>query len=298
MHQTGVLHRQELRDVLIKLNGNEPVEGNRIDSFITLFNPETPGQLTESEFVQGWIDNAHELTNVVAVTDLVDVFHTKVDPRLLGRLRVAFNQLDADGDGILSAKDISSFADGGGETTTEEANEALSVMSDGSESGNVTFETFCSTVSSNNPKMMHNQTIVRLMRNSKVFDAVDFARCGPIAQTGHFDVALSANKAKELLLASSNPVFTPSAATNGCVPPSEALDFVFGGQHGMSLYQGTVLIIEIMDDVCRLKLSFSDDSGDIHKSGTNFFHTVRKMFEKSVVQLAEDTCPRGASEWM
>ena len=166
---TGHLKRNEVRDVLIALNQGTPVADEEVDGVMECFNQDEDGTISEDEFVQGWANADKRLGGRLPLARLVNIFHYDLEREMMDDLRRAFDKLDVNHNGVVTAENVSSMP-----LLNLDGDEAKSLIDalDSHKSGNVTFEDFVRGAM--NADLLHTHRIgSKLQRIRELFDAVD-----------------------------------------------------------------------------------------------------------------------------
>lgn len=172
---SGHLTRVELRDVLIKLNNNEPVPESDVDGVLRHFQLDADGSLSQEEFVQGWLQKGATIGEKLQLSKLVNIFHYDLEKQLLTELRAAFDELDNDHSGCLTLNNIRSLK--GLALTEAEAEQLFLAMeaktTERSHMHTIPFECFVNAVTKAN--LLKNHPVGRkLQRIGTIFNANDF----------------------------------------------------------------------------------------------------------------------------
>lgn len=106
VNHSGFLTRDEVRDVLVKLNDETAVGDDEVTSFMANFGLDTEGRITEEQFIIGWGKLNTGCTNKYQVDKLINIFHFSLERELLDELRNAFNEIDKHHFGVITPENI------------------------------------------------------------------------------------------------------------------------------------------------------------------------------------------------
>jgi serine/threonine protein kinase len=106
VNHSGFLTRDEVRDVLVKLNDETPVADDEVTSFMSNFELDPEGRITEEQFIVGWGKVNSGTSSKYHVEKLVNIFHFNLERELLDELRKAFNEIDRNHFGVITPENI------------------------------------------------------------------------------------------------------------------------------------------------------------------------------------------------
>ncbi|EPY19402.1 protein kinase [Strigomonas culicis] len=98
----GYLNKEEVRDALIKLNGEKEVSDREVTEFMNHFKLDKDGRITEEEFVIGWTNHQNELGQRYNLGRMANLFHYDLEKEFLAHVRVAFDVIDKEHTGVLT----------------------------------------------------------------------------------------------------------------------------------------------------------------------------------------------------
>ncbi|CBH09328.1 protein kinase, putative [Trypanosoma brucei gambiense DAL972] len=181
---TGFLDAEEVRDALIKLNGNNHISAEEVTAFMSNFTLDAAGRISEEEFVAGWTRN-EELGKKYDVNHMAGLFHYDLEAEYLAEVRRAFDSIDVNHTGLITTESLKKLSLN---CTDEEIKDFFNVV-DPEKVGNgmLSFEQFVHLCSRHD--LFKNHPIVqRLRRLEKIFVITDIRWMQSYTGTG-FTVA-------------------------------------------------------------------------------------------------------------
>jgi len=284
---TGHLKREEVRDVLITLNSGSPVADEEVDAVMECFKQDADGTISEDEFVQGWADADKRLGGRLPLARLVNIFHFDLEREMMDDLRRAFDKLDVNHNGVVTAENVSAMPLLNLEP--EEAKALIEAM-DSHKSGNVTFEDFVRAVMSADLLQTH-RIGSKLQRIRELFDAVDRSCFLNYLNTG-FTVAgfRESIQTKLLQRGTEEPLRTTFDEGDG----NTYLHGAHEDEQGRCLEVGVQLLPAAAGYTKVMSYRICGRTEVFHA----WFAKFRGFLHSEIVQCVEDTSVRGDSELM
>lgn len=281
----GQLKRCEVRDVLIALNDGKTVENDLVDDVMSCFELDPQGTISLENFVQGWTKADKKLGGLLPLGRIVNIFHYDLESALVDDLRRAFDRLDINSNGVLSADNVMAITEL--KLNPEEATQLIDAM-DTHNNHAVTFEDFVRAVTTLDLLRCH-PIGTKLQRLSEMFDAVDRRCYQAYVNTGFTVAGLRETIQKKLLTeATQPPCHTEFDDADQC----SYLHGTLKDPAGRRLEVGVQLIPAATGYTKVMSYRISGKTETFHQ----WFSLFRKFLHAEIVRCAEDTSVAGDSE--
>lgn len=163
----GKMSVAEVRDMLIKLHDGEAVTAEEVEEFMSHFDRDEEGCIGQEQFIVGWIRHKGHWDGQIQLARLINLFHYDLEKELLQSLRTAFDALDVDHSGLLTAANFSKLEKELRLHSKDEAAEIVEAFDAGGKG--VTFEKFVIFCTQKN--LLRNHPIARrLTFMSEMYD--------------------------------------------------------------------------------------------------------------------------------
>ena len=167
VNHSGFLTRDEVRDVLIKLNDENPVADGETNNFMANFELDAEGRITEEQFIIGWSKLTSHSGTKLQIDKLINIFHFNLERELLDELRKAFNEIDRNHAGVITPENIVELNLGVEKEQVQEFFDTMDPLHKGKPSMN--FEHFVATMTKSD--LLRNHPLaVRLKRVNQMFE--------------------------------------------------------------------------------------------------------------------------------
>jgi serine/threonine protein kinase len=283
--RSGHLSRCEVRDVLIELNDGNPVEASEVSNVMECFTLSGDGTVSEDEFIVGWGEFTKRTGGKVTVNRLIDLFHIELEQRLLADLRKAFDRLDMNHNGVLTAENVMAVPE---LNLGEEEVEQLIGAMDKHHHKTVTFEDFVTACTTADLLRCHSVG-TKLQRVGELFDAIDSHSYMAYVNTG-FTVAGMRETIQTRILAD-GPKF------NMTFDEGESGNYLHGAyvdDQGRKLEVGCQLLPTVTGYTRVLSYRIGGKTEVFH----SWFGIFRKLLQQEIVRCVEDTVIVGEPELM
>ncbi|CAJ1033571.1 Protein tyrosine kinase/Protein kinase domain/RIO1 family/Kinase-like/EF-hand domain pair, putative [Leishmania lindenbergi] len=282
----GFLNKEEVRDALIKLNGCNQVTEQEVKDFMSNFQVDREGRITEEEFVMGWTKHQNDLGSKYDLSKMAHLFHYDLEKEFLQVVRKAFDLIDAEHSGIITKEKLKSLGLG---LTDKDAESVFSSM-DTEHKGlsSLTFEGFVGLCLKYDFFKNHPLAI-RLRRLNAFFEATEHAAFRASLNTG-YTVAGQREVIKALLLSKQETLST-------AFEESDVNGFLYG-----TYTQDSKKVLEI--GVRLLPAAAGYTKVIVYRIGgkTTEFHKwfldLRRLMKDELLRCEEDTAVKGDPELM
>jgi serine/threonine protein kinase len=284
---TGHLKRSEVRDVLIALNNGNPVADEEIEAVMDCFARDQDGTISEEEFVQGWATADKRLGGRLPLARLVNIFHYDLERDLLADLRRAFDKLDINKSGVVTAETVMKLP----ELSLNEADAKVLISAmDSHHCGTVTFEDFVRAVMSADILQTH-QICSKLQRVRELFECVDRSSFLSYLNIGFTVAGFREQIANKLMDSGKTP------PCNTSFDPGDTGTYLHGvheDEAGRRLEVGVQLLPAATGYTKVLAYRIAGKTEVFHR----WFGKFRGLLHEEIVQCVEDTSVKGDSELM
>ncbi|CCD17073.1 unnamed protein product [Trypanosoma congolense IL3000] len=181
---TGFLNAEEVRDALIKMNGNRPISSDEVSDFMSNFKSDDAGRISEGEFVSGWLNN-EGLGEKYDVCQMSNLFHYRLEGEYLAEVRRAFDSIDVNHTGLITTESLLKLSLNCSDAEIENFFEVVDPETSGR--GTLSFEQFVH-LCSRYDLFKHHPIVQRLRRLENIFAVTDILWMKSYAGTG-FTVA-------------------------------------------------------------------------------------------------------------
>ncbi|CCW66258.1 unnamed protein product [Phytomonas sp. Hart1] len=282
----GFLSRQQVRDALIKLNGEEPVSEEEVRRFMDCFHCDTEGRITEEDFVVGWTQHQNLLGKKYNLAKMVNLFHYDLEKEFLEEIRKAFDTIDTQHSGVISRKNLAAL----GIDFTEEDINTLFQSADPDHKGKlqITFECFVGMCLRYD--LLKNHTLaIRLRHLDDLFDFTEHRSFKAYLNTG-YTVAGSRTEIKVQLLAKQKSLATKFEEGN-------SYGFLYGTHivDNRKILEVGVRLLPVVEGYTKvLVYRIGGKTKDFHA----WFLNLRKAMKDELLRYEEDTAVEGEPELM
>ncbi|CUG90126.1 protein kinase, putative [Bodo saltans] len=298
--RTGFLTHDEVRDVLIKLNETavasaaakgkdipaQRVTEDDVREFMSNFDLDNKGRITEEQFIVGWQKNAGK-TAKYSLSRLCNVFHFEVERELLAELRKAFDVLDGDHSGLVVPQNIAKLNLGLSEKEITELFQIMDPVHPGKAA--LSFENFVLFCTKYDLLQKH-PLAMRLRRLESLFDATDFQVFRNAISTGFTVAGL-----RDIILTKISVEARNTLQTSIAIGETEG--YLYG-----TLMEGDRRILEVGIQLLPAAQGYTKVLAYRIGGKTEHFHdwfrNFRKLLREEILICAEDTAVRGDSELM
>lgn len=293
--RTGYLTHDEVRDVLIKLNNETPVDEDEVKDFMSKFQLDEQGRITEEQFMLGWQRNIEAVeqpgmhrSGKYSLSRLCNVFHFEVERELIAELRKAFDELDGDHSGLLNPQTIAKMNLG---LTCDEITTLFHMMDPSHpEKAAMSFENFVNFCTKYDLLQKH-PIAMRLRRLETLFDATDFQTFRHVISTGFTVAGL-----RDIIITKIASEAPSQISTE--IEQGETQGYLYGtmvdGEGKRILQMGIQLLPAVQGYTKVLAYRIGGKTEHFHQ----WFRNFRKLLMKEILTCAEDTAVIGESELM
>lgn len=284
---SGYMTKDQLRDALIHVN-HGPVAPEDVDRVMSYFKTDKMGRISEEDFVMGWMKNHEQIDSRMQLSKLMDMYRYDVEVELIGTLRKAFDALDKEHNGFFTAQSICDQPQLG--ISLEEAAQLIKQLdcTHQHKEGVVTFEDFVLAITKLD-LLSKNPVAMRLQRINEVFDAADHRSCLALLNKGFTVAGLREFIVKKLQ--DEGPRHNTSFRETN---ERGYLQASYKDTNGRSLEVGLQLTPAFPGYTRVIANRLGGRTEVFHE----WFRQLRHMLHREIQQCAEDTSPRGESEYM
>ncbi|CBZ29975.1 putative protein kinase [Leishmania mexicana MHOM/GT/2001/U1103] len=282
----GFLNKEEVRDALIKLNDGNQVTEQEVKDFMSNFQVDQEGRITEEEFVMGWTKHQNNLGSKYDLSKMAHLFHYDLEKEFLQVVRQAFDSIDSEHSGIITKEKLKSLNLGLTDKDAESAFSSVDTEHKGLSS--LTFEGFvCLCLKYDFFK--NHPLAIRLRRLNAFFEATEHAAFRASLNTG-YTVAGQREVIKALLLSKQESLSTTFEEGDGN-------GFLYG-----TYTQDSKKVLEI--GVRLLPAAAGYTKVIVYRIGgkTIEFHKwfldLRRLMKDELLRCEEDTAVKGEPELM
>lgn len=283
----GYLNKQEVRDALIKLNGEKAVSEKEVDDFLANFMLTRDGCITEEEFLIGWTKHQNKLGKKYDIRRMGHLFHYNLEKEFLENIRKTFNTIDKESNGTITKANIIEL----GIDFTEAEVQKLFDAVDPEHPGRpyITFENFV-TLCMRYDLLKNTTLAIRLRRLEEVFELTETHSLKSYLNTG-YTVSGSPPMIKVLLMSQRDKLRTTfeEGGTKG---------FLYGTQtteEGKFLLEVGVRLVESVPGYTKVvAYRIRGKTPDFHQ----WFLALRKCMKDQLLMCEEDTAIKGEPELM
>lgn len=290
--QTGFLTRDEVRDVLIKLNSERQVQPTDVDEFMRHFELDDKGRITEEQFILGWTKerNAQDgFSSKYSLSKLANIFHFSLERELLAALRTAFDSLDVGHKGLIKPSDFQQLQLG---LSADEVKQLFDTVDpDHRGLAALNFENFVNFCTKYDFLQKHPIS-VRLKRLESLFDVCEFQGFRSYISTG-----FTVRGLREVLVQKLKTEAPTVLRTT--IHPGETEGYLYGSfsddETGRKVLEVGMQLLPAAQGYTKvLTYRIGGKTEIFHK----WFRDFRKMLREEILMCAEDTAIRGESELM
>ncbi|KAG5495144.1 hypothetical protein JKF63_02198 [Porcisia hertigi] len=282
----GFLSKQEVRDALIKLNGGHQVTEQEVKDFMSNFQVDRQGCITEEEFVMGWTKHQNDLGSKYDLSKMAHLFHFDLEKEFLNVVRVAFDLIDTEHSGVITKESLKSLGLGLTDSDAESVFSSLDTEHKGISS--LTFEDFVGLCLKYDFFKNHPLAI-RLRRLNAFFEVTEQTASRASLNTG-YTVAGQREVIKALLL-------SRQASLSTTFEEGEVNGFLYGTYTEDSkkvLEVGVRLLPAAAGYTKVLAYRIGGKTTDFHKWLLN----LRRLMKDELLRCEEDTAVKGEPELM
>lgn len=286
----GCLNKQEVRDALIKL-GQREVSEDEVNSFISKFQLNEDGCITEEEFVIGWTKHQNELGEKYDLRRMGHLFHYNLEKRFIQSMRNSFDSIDKEHTGTITKANLMEL----GVDFTEEDVQRLFDAVSGNEGTKtttdfITFEQFA-TLCMKYDLMKNRPIAIRLRKLEAIFEMTESTSLKTFLNTG-YTVSGRPPMIKALLMSKQTELQTVFAE-------GENKGFLYGtqkdrGDEHFILEVGVRLMESVSGYTKIVAYRIRGKTQDFHK----WFLALRKAMKVQILQCDQDTAIKGEPELM
>jgi serine/threonine protein kinase len=283
VNQTGFLSRDEIRDVLIKLNKGEVVPDSVIESFMKNFELDENGMISEEQFILGWTKEKG-ISTQYSIGKLANIFHFDLEQKLIQALRDIFNTLDGSHTGLLSPEDFTRL---NLNCTEEEITQFFAAAT--ANGHHLDFESFVHFITQHDIMKAH-PVVRRLRRLEKVFDITEIQTFRHSVGTGFTVSGFREAILKKLI--DNGPKEISTTFVNG-----EIEGYLYGSysEEGVRVVEvGVQLLPAVIGYTKILSYRIAGKTHTFHQ----WFMKFRKFLRNEILMCEEDTAIKGESELM
>ncbi|KAK7202020.1 protein kinase [Novymonas esmeraldas] len=282
----GFLNREEVRDALIKLNGGKQVSEAEVKEFMSKFQVDHEGRITEEDFVMGWTKNQNDLGSKYDLSKMAHLFHYDLEKEFLQVVREAFDSIDAEHSGIITKENLKSLDLGLTDNDVESVFSSMDTEHKGLSS--FTFEGFVGLCLKYDFFKNHPLAI-RLRRLNAFFEATEQAAFRAAFNTG-YTVAGQREVIKALLLSKQGSLSTTfeEGDVNGFLYGTFTQDSKKVLEVGVRLLPAAAGYTKVV------AYRIGGKTIDFHQ----WFLDLRRVMKDELLRCEEDTAVKGESELM
>jgi serine/threonine protein kinase/Ca2+-binding EF-hand superfamily protein len=308
---TGTLTHDEVRDVLIKLNGGNGVSEDEVREFFACFaldgssgsNGAAGGNgpaigneareeagVSEQRFIEGWSRFGPYLERKgVPIQKLAEVFHMDLESSLVGELRQAFAELDVARRGVVDVDALMAVPKL--QLTREQAEQLLHIL-DADGSNSISFEEFVNAVTRSNLLTSH-PIASRLQRLDSLFRIVEQQSAAHNMSSG-FTVAGFREHILEKIRAES-PLLRTTFADSSTGDSGNYLSGEVRSSEGKQTLLVAVRLQPTVPGFTRIVVyRIRGKTLPFH----DWFRSFRNMLHDEICMMVESTAVVGESEWL
>ncbi|CCW63169.1 unnamed protein product [Phytomonas sp. EM1] len=282
----GFLSKEQVRDALIKLNGEKPVSEEKVRDFMSYFNLDKEGRITEEDFVVGWTQHQNQLGKKYDLAKMVNLFHYDLEKEFLEEIRKAFDSIDTQNSGLITRKNLTAL---GIDFTEEEIKTLLeSIDPDHKGKRHITFERFVG-MCLRYDLLKNHPLAVRLRHLDNLFDFTEHQSFKTYLNTG-YTVAGPRAVIKVQLLAKQESLATK-------FEEGDAYGFLYGTHTigGRKVLEVGVRLLPVVEGYTKvLVYRIRGKTKDFHR----WFLNLRKAMKDELLRCEEDTAVEGEPELM
>lgn len=282
----GFLNKEEVRDALIKLNGDAPVPEKDIKDFMSNFALDREGRITEEEFVMGWTKHQNALGKKYDIVRMGNLFHYDLEKEFLKVVRDAFDSIDTEHSGVITKGNMKTL--GLGLTDTDIQTLFNAVDPDHKGLSGMTFEHFVG-LCLRYDLLKNHPLAIRLRRLNNFFDITEHTSFKSYLNTG-YTVAGSREMIKAHLV-------LKQAAINTKFEEGDVIGFLYGSEYveGKKILEVGVRLLPAAQGYTKiLAYRIGGKTKDFHA----WFLNLRKVTKDEMLKCEEDTAVKGTPELM
>eukprot|EP00796_Vickermania_ingenoplastis_P004440 gene4440-3239_t len=282
----GYLNKEEVRDALIKLNQRE-VSDQELQEFLSNFQLNKDGCITEEEFVIGWTKHQNKLGKKYDIRRMGHLFHYNLEKEFLQTIRKTFDSIDKEHTGTITKANIMQM---GLEFTESEVQKLFDVVNPEHPGRSyITFENFVKL--SMRYDLLKNSTLaIRLRRLEEVFELTEMHSLKSSLNTG-YTVSGSPPIIKALLISKSEQLHT-------AFEEGETKGYLYGTHkdaNGKFVLEVGVRLMQSVHGYTKVvAYRIRGKTPDFHK----WFLSLRKCMKDQLLMCEEDTAIKGEPELM
>ncbi|CAD2217663.1 protein kinase [Angomonas deanei] len=283
----GFLNKEEIRDTLIKLNGDKPIAEKEIQDFMSFFTLDKEGRISEEEFIIGWTKHQNSIGKKYDLHAMTNLFHYDLEKEFLMQLRGAFDSIDTDHSGIVTEEKLKSLDLG---MTDADIKSFFSIVDPEGKSKAlaVTFEQFVS-ICMQYELLKNNPIAIRLRRLENFYDITEHRAVKGFMTTG-YTVCGNRDMIRAKLMMKQQELSTT-------FEPGDVAGFLYGTYtvEGKKMLEVGVRLTPSVQGYTKVA------AYRIRGRTTDFrewFITLRKALKDEVLKYEEDTAVKGDVELM
>ena len=282
----GFLNKEEIRDALIKLNGDKEVSEQEVKDFMANFQLDAEGRITEEEFVIGWTKHQNALGKKYDIAKMAHLFHYDLEKEFLRVVREAFDAIDTEHSGTITKQNLKSLDLGLTDKEVESLFNTIDTENKGLQA--LTFEKFVGLCLKYDFFKNHPLAI-RLRRLKAFFEVTEHAVFRTSLNTG-YTVSGQREVIKALLMSKQQSLSTTfeEGDVNG---------FLYGTYTEESkkvLEVGVRLLPAAAGYTKVIAYRIGGKTTEFHK----WFLNLRKLMKDELLRCEEDTAVKGEAELM
>lgn len=282
----GFLERNEVRDALIKLNNDEAVTEQELDDFMSKFNVDEKGRITEEEFIIGWSKNQNTLGKKYDVSRMTNLFHYDLEKEFLRELRKAFDSIDTERTGVITTENMRSLNVGLSDEEIQQLFDTIDPAHKGV--GSITFEHFVD-ICARYDVLKNTSIAIRLRRLESIFMLTEHTSFKAYLNTG-YTVAGKPESIKAQLIVKQKQL-------DVTFQEGDVAGFLYGTRTEggrKTLEVGIRLLPAVTGYTKVLAYRIGGKTPDFH----TWFLSLRKLMKEELLRCEEDTAVKGEPELM
>lgn len=282
----GFLNKEEVRDALIKLNGDVPVSEKDVSDFMSNFTLDKEGRITEEEFVMGWTKHQNALGKKYDIVRMGNLFHYDLEKEFLKAVRDAFDSIDTEHSGVITKQNMKTL--GLGMTDADIQSLFDAVDPDHKGLSGMTFEHFVG-LCLRYDLLKNHPLAIRLRRLNSFFDITEHTSFKSYLNTG-YTVAGTREMIKAVLLLKQD-------AINTKFEEGDVTGFLYGSEYieGKKRLEVGVRLLPAAQGYTKIvAYRIGGKTKDFH----NWFLDLRKVTKDELLKCEEDTAVKGTPELM